>query len=67
MTDARHWLFICETRANAGYASLIADPWCRRMLAEAADRVEPVGGDGRMWVFADGSTLFANSGAAVVR
>ena len=65
MTDAQHWLFICETRMHDGHPSFVEDPWCVRLLAEAAadDPDEPrtlIGARGRMWTFSDGSRLVAH-------
>lgn len=65
MTEAAYWLAICGTRCLAGFPSMVADPWCKRLLSEAAYyKPEPVGRDGFMWRFEDGSQLIGNSDMA---
>lgn len=74
MTEAAYWLAVCGTRCLAGFPSLATDPWCKRLLSEVAGPMqitrrnpdalyapEPVGRNGLKWVFADGSSLLANS------
>jgi hypothetical protein len=66
MRESQYWLLICDTRAEAGYPSMAADPWCRRLLCEAAVDEAPCGADGRIYRFADRSVLVVNSAGATV-
>lgn len=79
MSAAGYWLAVCGTRCHAGYSSLATDPWCQRLLSEVSGPAhievrnpdafympEPVGRDGRKYLFDDGSALLLNSDVAVV-
>lgn len=61
MTEAQYWFALCGNR------DLVDNPWCRRLLAEAADKTLTTGFCGRAWVFQDESILIANLGKVVVR
>lgn len=72
-TEASLWLAVCGTRCWAGYSSLSADPWCKRLLYEVAGpegtatyTPDPVGRDGFLYTFRDGSKLLVNSAMATV-
>ena len=78
MTDATYWRLICDTRVTSGSPSLASDPWCRRLLSQVAGprsvtmaseeyHPAPLGKDGTIWRFDDGSALLANSETTIVR
>ena len=67
MTLATYWRLICETRCTAGAASLVDDPICRSILADASVETLTTGFRGRAWKFEDGSTLIATTECVVVR
>lgn len=64
--ESQYWRIICDSRFDAGFEALATDPWCRRMLSEAAVDQVPCGADGHMYRFRDGSQLIATSDAVVV-
>ncbi len=67
MNEANYWRDQCEVRRFHGYGSIVLDPWCRRLLSEAAIMPpSPVGIDGYRWQFGDGSVLLATSQIVVV-
>lgn len=68
MSEAAIWEAVCGTRVTAGFRSLSEDPWCRSLLSDAAVAFpRPVGADGWVWTFPDGSQLIANSQSTLVR
>ncbi len=78
MSEAERWLAVCEARLPYGRRQIVTNRWCRRLLSEVAgpDHVitmideywpAPVGGDGNIWRFSDGSSILANSATAIVR
>jgi hypothetical protein len=78
MSAAFYWLNICSQRAADATPLPAADPWSRRLLSEVAGpnhvvtemdqyRPAPLGKDGWIWRFSDGSALLANTETVIVR
>ena len=65
MSDAQYWNDFCAP--HAGGKGIVNSPFCRRIMADAAEKTETTGFNGRVWVFADGSKLIATQMVEMVR
>jgi hypothetical protein len=73
MNEAQHWLRFCQAAAPSNNEPSREHPWSpmecrwsRGFLKEMAGAVEPIGLQGLIWKFSDGSALISHPGQAPV-